>query len=165
MSSGNLRSSALSVSSKLDALKISNDETRLFAALANANSLQIGGKQLSVSQLVARMPRGKQPPSATVLIGKKIFHQWSLTLHEYCCNPSKSDKEDRAKLIKALTTKSTGATAVISAFLMSTFSLSPLIAGIIAALLIRLLIVPAGKVLCEAWHDSLKKTSKKKREG
>jgi hypothetical protein len=58
-------------------------------------------------------------------------------------------------LMKALTSKETGAVGVIAGSLVALFGMAPSAAAIVAALLVKLIVVPAAEVLCEQWEVSI----------
>ena len=57
--------------------------------------------------------------------------------------------------MSAIVGKDTGATALIAAFLLTSFGLPDTIAAVIAALLIKLIVAPATDEICKAWGETL----------
>lgn len=86
-------------------------------------------------------------------LGKRIFMRWSVTLHAFVCKSDGEDKELRAKLVNAIVGKGGGAAAIIAGSLVAAFGLSPAVAALVAALLLQLFIIPAGKELCATWEQ------------
>jgi hypothetical protein len=66
----------------------------------------------------------------SVALGERIFRRWSLVLHDFLCNPANDDKELRQRVMSAIVGKDTGATAFISAFLVTSFALSIPVAAV-----------------------------------
>jgi hypothetical protein len=91
-------------------------------------------------------------------LGRRIFLRWSRTLHQFVCVPDKEDADIRERLLSALTGAEGGA-AVIAGVLVACFGASPANAAIIAALLLKIIIVPAGAELCEAWKKTLSQSA------
>jgi hypothetical protein len=92
---------------------------------------------------------------AAVALGKKIFTRWSKAFHDFLCAPSQDDKDLRDRVLQAIFDKKTGGTAIVAGALVAAFALSPITAGLIAALIMRLIVAPAADGICEAWTDSL----------
>lgn len=90
----------------------------------------------------------------TVALGRRIFHRWNKTLHQFVCEPDSNDDAVRTKLISALTGRE-GGVAVVAAALVTTFGANMGVAAIVAALLMRLFLQPAGEELCATWKKHL----------
>lgn len=108
------------------------------------------GSELRFLSSAEHLPRGRK----LTKLGKSIFLRWSLVLHEFVCNPKSSDRALQARLVGALSGRSGGVTALI-AVLVSYFALPAGVAVIIATLLVKLIVEPAGEEICSAWKKTL----------
>ncbi len=87
--------------------------------------------------------------------GKMLFRRWNKALYEFVCQSSGEDNELRERLIGVLTGKEGGAAALLAGTLVAVFGVSPALAAVVATLVIRLVITPAGEVLCSSWQSSI----------
>jgi hypothetical protein len=88
--------------------------------------------------------------------GKQLLNNWSATLRDFLCKSDGGDKDIKDQMVSALT-QGAGATAILASGITAAFGLAPAIAIVVAALLIKLIIVPTGKTICQAWPDTLAK--------
>jgi len=93
-------------------------------------------------------------PNGARELGKRIYSRWSRTLHDFLCAPSTEDKDLTDKVWAALA-KQGGAVAALSAVLVSAFGLAPATAAIVAALVMKLVVTPAGNEVCKFWSEKL----------
>ena len=96
--------------------------------------------------------------SESVALGERIFRRWSEILHEFLCKPGKEDEELRGRVMAAIVGKDTGATALITTVLVTSFGVSIPIAAVVAALVIRLIVDPAADEVCKFWGEKLGET-------
>ncbi len=89
-------------------------------------------------------------------LGERIFWRWSATLHRFICNPSDDDTDEKSRLLAAIGSKGSGVTALAAGILVSSFGLSPAIAAVVAALLLKLVFQPAGDEICAYWASENK---------
>jgi len=61
----------------------------------------------------------------------------------------------RHRLMSALTGREGGAPALLAGTLVAAFGLSPAVAALVAALLMKLVIAPAKDELCQSWAAAL----------
>jgi hypothetical protein len=92
--------------------------------------------------------------SASLDLGKRIFQRWNRALHEFACTPDKEDEDIRRKLLNAIAGKEGGA-AVIAGIMAGTFGVSPVVAAIVAALLLKVIINPALDEVCQLWAKEI----------
>lgn len=93
-------------------------------------------------------------------LGKRIFLRWSQTFQQFVCAPTSNDQALRNQIKSVITNRSGGAAAIIAGSLVAAFGVSPPIAAVIAALLLNLIVVPAGKVVCDVWKEENSKFAK-----
>lgn len=86
-------------------------------------------------------------------VGRRIFMRWSRTLHAFVCAPGPEDAELRAKLVHAIVGKGGGATAIVAGTLVASFGLSPAVAALLSALMLKLIVAPAAEELCASWQS------------
>jgi hypothetical protein len=86
-------------------------------------------------------------------LGQRIFWRWSGTLHRFICSPSGDDADVKSQLLEAIGSKGGGLTALTAGILVSSFGVSPAIAAVVAALLLKLVFQPAGDEICEFWGN------------
>jgi hypothetical protein len=89
-------------------------------------------------------------------LGKRIFVRCSRAAHQFCCTPGTEDKELRDQMLKAIFSKEGGGIALLAGGLVAAFGLSPAIAAIVAALLVKLIIAPTAAEVCAEWENTLK---------
>jgi len=92
-------------------------------------------------------------------MGQRIFMRWSVALHGFVCAPGGEDERLRESIVAAIIGKSGGATALVAGALVSAFGISPILAALVAALLIKVIVAPAGQELCGTWSAFNKKSS------
>jgi hypothetical protein len=88
-------------------------------------------------------------------LGARVFLRWSRALHELLCGSSDEDKDLRDRLWSAITGKTGGITALFSAVLVSSFGATPAVAAIVATLIAKVVLQPAGEELCSYWAKQL----------
>jgi hypothetical protein len=99
-----------------------------------------------------RFPRG---PGFQQL-GKRIYLRWSQSLHSLVCKDGAENRDIRNQILSALSLKDGGGAALIAGFLVTLFGVSPAIAAVVAVLIVRLIVQPAGVEICKSWEDALK---------
>jgi hypothetical protein len=88
-------------------------------------------------------------------LGKRVFLRCADALHEFLCKSTDSDVQVRESLIQAIIDKEVGATGVIAGGLVAVFGMGPAAAAVVAAILVRVVVVPTVDVLCDEWDASL----------
>jgi hypothetical protein len=141
---------------------MTDDNTELYRALHTAvvgsiprtrkDDLQRGRN--SVDSNIPKKMKDDLERGSAVELGKKIFARWNRTLNEFACKPNSEDANLQNQLIGALTGKE-GGTAVIAGLMITSFGASPAVAAVVAALLVKLVLAPAAKEVCNAWSDAL----------
>jgi hypothetical protein len=129
-------------------------EPDLFAALAQRVQEATQGSS-GIARMTAidldRLPRD----SATVALGRRILARWSRATYDFLCKSGGSDDDLRHRLMSALTGREGGAPALLAGTLVAAFGLSPAVAALVAALLMKLVIAPAKDELCQSWAAAL----------
>lgn len=85
-------------------------------------------------------------------VGRRIFMRWSRALHDFVCVPQQEDADLRAQLVSAIVGKGGGAGALVAGTLVASFGLSPAVAAVVAALMLKLIVAPAAEELCATWQ-------------
>ena len=97
-----------------------------------------------------------QPPrQALIKMGQDLLSTWNRALFQFVCVDTSGNSADRQYLLDALKEGGTGAIAALTDSLIGTHLLNPAVAVIVAALIIRMLIVPAGRSVCQIWKATL----------
>jgi hypothetical protein len=90
-------------------------------------------------------------------LGRRLLHRWSRELHHIACGSMDDDKKDRESIIMALGLGDVAIAATISSVLVTSFAVAPAVATVIAALVVKRIIEPAGETICEHWDELLKR--------
>jgi hypothetical protein len=151
---------------ELSQLLDASEET-LYAALVARTDETIKGSPVPVGDNETNLRDGYSNPfgrlldadiltrdTETLSLGRRLFRRWNLVLHDFACNPSKSDTDLRDRLMNAITDKTSGGVAIVAAVLAS-LGVGPAVAAILAALAIKLILVPAADEVCKAWSASI----------
>jgi hypothetical protein len=93
--------------------------------------------------------------AAAVALGKRVFVRWSLAFHDFLCHPGDEDKKLREQMLNAIISKEGVGLALLAGGLVAGFGLSPAVAAVVAALVVKLVVAPAADEVCRAWGDSL----------
>lgn len=88
-------------------------------------------------------------------LGNRLYNRISREMHEMLCGANGDDRDKIKKLIGL----GDGVVAALTALMVSGFGLMPAIAAIIAALIARRFLTPAGDVLCEFWQSKLSRVA------
>jgi hypothetical protein len=131
-----------------------SDEPDLLAALAlrvretAAGSVEV--TRMSVIEL-DQLPRD----ASTIALGRRILARWSHAMHDFLCKSDGDDDDLRSQLMGVITGGSGGAAALMAGTLVAAFGASPAVAAIVAALLMKTIVVPAKDEICAYWAASL----------
>jgi hypothetical protein len=131
-----------------------NREPDLLAALAQSvqEAADGSGRIIRIEPIdVDRLPRD----SVSVALGRRILARWSRTMHDFLCKSGGEEEDLRERLMSALTNRDGGAVALLAGALVAAFGVSPAVAALVAALLMKLVIGPAKDELCQSWAASL----------
>jgi hypothetical protein len=90
-------------------------------------------------------------------LGKRIFARWNRTLHDFLCKASSEDQDLKSRVLQALSGKDVSASAILVGVLVGTFGLAPAVATIVSALVVKLVVQPAGDEICKFWDEQLAK--------
>lgn len=86
-------------------------------------------------------------------LGSAIFKRLHKELHSLICGGVQTD-EEREKLKKMLSLDVAGMSVALATLLVSQFAVSPAIAAIVALLVVKKFIQPAGEEFCEFWSKN-----------
>lgn len=90
-------------------------------------------------------------------LGRRLLARWNRELYKVMCGSDKGDASDRESLFKALGLGDVAVAAAITAVLVSSFAMAPAIATVVAALVVKRIVVPAGGEICAFWGEQLPK--------
>ncbi|KVT98533.1 hypothetical protein WK60_00315 [Burkholderia ubonensis] len=88
-------------------------------------------------------------------LGRRVLARWSRELYKVMCGDLEADKKDRDSLLKALGVSDVAIGAALTALLV-TWGVAAAIATVIAALVVKSIIIPAGSEACEYWGERLR---------
>jgi hypothetical protein len=94
-------------------------------------------------------------PGELQALGTRVFLRWSRALHGLLCGSAGEDKDLRDRLWSAITGKTGGISALLSATLVSSFGAAPAVAAIVATLVAKVILQPAGEEVCSYWAARL----------
>jgi hypothetical protein len=87
--------------------------------------------------------------------GKRLFNRWTVEAHKLICGSDPEDQKDREDLVNAFNVTPEKITAVLAVLLVTHLGLSPAIAIIVAALVIKRFFRPAYNEFCQLWEKNL----------
>ena len=88
-------------------------------------------------------------------LGRRLLHRWTRELYRIACGSANEDKADRESIIKSMGLGDIAVGGAITAVLISTFAVTPAVATVIAALVVKRIIQPAGETICEFWGEKI----------
>ncbi|WP_151611880.1 hypothetical protein [Sinorhizobium alkalisoli] len=88
-------------------------------------------------------------------LGQRIYHRLSRELHQLVCGSEVADVEQRSKLTKVLSLDPTQMTTGLTAALVVYLGADPVVATIVAVLMVKRIVLPAGSELCKFWGEQL----------
>jgi hypothetical protein len=88
-------------------------------------------------------------------IGRRLFRRWSRELHNLACGSDEAYKVDRESILQAIGGDDVAVAAAITAVLIVSFGVAPALAPLLAGLVLKYIIKPAGDTLCEYWREHL----------
>ena len=90
-------------------------------------------------------------------LGLRILNRWNRELFSIVCGSSNDDKEDRNKILNALTLGEGAAIAALIPVLVG-LGLAPPLAAVLAAIIVKRFLGTAMDTICDAWGQQFKKT-------
>lgn len=133
---------------------IGKDEDELYQMLASSVSaagIPTGSVDDRFRDAYDELERGP-----AIELGKRIFARCSRAAHEFCCSPGEEDKMLRDQMLKVIFSKDTSGVALLAGGLVAAFGLSPAIAAVVSALLVKLVVAPTAQEVCSTWGASLR---------
>lgn len=111
-------------------------------------------------------PAGKYNPEVTIdqqemgledlaILGRRILGRLERELHAVVCGGGKDDKEDRESILSAVGAGDVALGTILYGVLVTSFGLAPAVATVVAALLIKRVLAPAGNEVCKFWGERL----------
>lgn len=88
-------------------------------------------------------------------LGRNIFNRINRELHELFCGSGAEDAKQRQDLAKIFRLDHAAVQGALTVFLISTMGLDATIAAVIAVLIIKKILIPAGAEVCLFWEKHL----------
>lgn len=88
--------------------------------------------------------------------GRRLFRRWNHELYELACGRDTDSRKARSEISQRLGVSATAAAAYLAGLLVSSLGLSPALAAVGAAIIVKRLARPAAEEFCESWHKALK---------
>jgi len=95
----------------------------------------------------------RPPIDELVAAGKRFFFFWNRELYKFLCEGDSEASKEKDRLFSALLGDSVTAQSIIAGILVGSFGMSPVYAVVVGPLVVRLLLVPTEKTLCELWKE------------
>lgn len=89
-----------------------------------------------------------------VEVGKKVALRCAQALHDFICN-SDDSAQLRDKLVSAIVSKDVGAVGIIAGGLVAIIGMAPAVAAVVAAVIVKVVVIPTTDVICEQWDSAL----------
>jgi hypothetical protein len=88
-------------------------------------------------------------------LGRRVMQRWNKSAHELVCGTSDEDSKDRSTLLEAFGVGEIAAGAALATLLVSHLAITPAIASVIAALVMKRFFSPAYEEFCDMWRQKL----------
>ncbi len=89
-------------------------------------------------------------------LGKRVVKRWTRELHNVVCGEKDDDASDRKNILDAIGIGDGAAiAAAITAVLVGSFGVAAAVATVVAALIVKRIISPAGDEICKFWDEKL----------
>jgi hypothetical protein len=95
------------------------------------------------------------PMEDVIAFGKRIFNIWTVQANKLVCGTEAEDSADRKKLVDALGIGETAVAVALAAIIVTHLGLAPVLAAVIAAIIIKRFFNPVYKEFCTAWTSNL----------
>ncbi|OKO83554.1 hypothetical protein [Bradyrhizobium sp. NAS96.2] len=135
---------------------VTKSESDLYALLASRVSTPAAGIGDPDDRFRTESDPDDLERGAAVELGKRIFFRCSQAAHDFCCSPGDQDRKLRDEMLSAIFSKEGGGIALLAGALVTAFGLSPAVAAVVAALLVKIIVAPTIAEVCSAWGNALK---------
>ncbi|WP_194456316.1 hypothetical protein [Bradyrhizobium sp. CCBAU 53421] len=135
---------------------VDKSENDLYALLASRVSTPGAGMGAADDRFRTQFDPDDLERGPAIDLGKRIFFRCSQAAHEFCCSPGDQDRKLRDQMLNAIFSKEGGGIALLAGGLVTAFGLSPAVAAVVAALLVKIIVAPTIKEVCSAWGEALK---------
>ena len=88
-------------------------------------------------------------------LGGRILRRWERELHSVVCGTSQDDEKDRANILSKIGADDAVLGAAVATVLIG-LGVSAAVAAVLAALLLKRILKPAGQEVCKFWSERLK---------
>jgi hypothetical protein len=89
------------------------------------------------------------------VLGQKLFRRWHVEAHKLICGPDSASSEDLSDFMGAFGINDVSVGATLSALLVSQLGLTPALAAVVAAILVKRFFRPTFEEFCKAWKKIL----------
>jgi hypothetical protein len=134
------------------------DDEQLFAELGTRLQINAREPQLSGQFTVAAAPKQLEalgPIEDLRNFGKRFFARVNRQAYGLVCGADPENQADREQLADALKLGKEAFAATLTSLLMAYLGLAPLIAPVVAMLIVRLFFHPAYGAMCDVWKQKL----------
>jgi hypothetical protein len=87
-------------------------------------------------------------------LGRRLLARWSRELHKVMCGTAAADQKDRESLLKAIGVSDVAIASALTVLLIG-WGVAAAVATVVAALLVKRIIGPAGDEFCKLWGEKL----------
>lgn len=88
-------------------------------------------------------------------LGRELMNRWNRELYSVFCGDADGDKKDRESLLRSIGLGDVAIASAVASILVSSYALAPAVATILAALLVKRIVSPAGAGFCAYWKSRL----------
>lgn len=134
-----------------------DDDTLLEQLGIRATAVTLGAQDMGYGAEPTYDVHVMGPMDNVRALGRRVFDRWNRELYKVMCGSETGDANDRESLLKAIGASDVALAAAMTAFLVGSFAMAPAIATVIAALVVKRIVGPAGEVVCKFWGEELEK--------
>jgi hypothetical protein len=88
-------------------------------------------------------------------LGVNILKRWNKEAYKLICGGDTADATDRNNLVRLVASGSVDAGGVLAGILVASLGLAPAIAAVIAVIILKRFVKPAGQEFCNLWAQNL----------
>lgn len=140
----------------LEKLLDADDLTLIEKLGMRSKAVQIGTPDVALYDPVLIHDAGVMGPLDDLReLGRRLLARWSRELFKVMCGDAQVDQKDRESLLKSIGLGDIAVASAITAVLISSFAVAPAVATVIAALVVKRIVGPAGEEACKVWAEKL----------
>jgi hypothetical protein len=88
-------------------------------------------------------------------LGVNILRRWNKEAYKLICGGGSADEKDRNDLVRLVASGSVDAGGVLAGILVASLGIAPAIAAVIAVIVLKRFVKPAGEEFCKLWAKNL----------